>query len=222
MLVLNNISKGFGVNRKVLEDVSIELNHGMAAIVSGRNGSGKTTMARIIAGVYLADTGDIFFNGRKIVMTSPADKRYMMQETGFAFSDEKSFYGHLTAEENIDFFRSIYGKEKNPLYFKALSILGMEKFMASRFDSLSKGTKQKLCFLRALPGRPSLLVIDELDAMDDGSLEGADEILSGFVNEGGAVLKFTSKNPDKVAARRKFPSVNFFALEGGRLSHIDL
>ncbi len=193
MLGAKNITKVFGVKR-VLERLELpEVKNGDLVVISGSNGAGKTTLVRILSGVLLPDDGAVFYAGQVVAPFSSLRQR-LANEMGVVFSDEKSFYPHLSGGENVIFFEGLYDKKRGDLFFEAQKKLDAECFMNVGFDVLSKGMKQKMCFLRALIGEPSIIVMDELDALDSKSLKTIDEILESFVSNGGAVIKFTSKN----------------------------
>lgn len=194
MLTISNLSKSFN-GHSVFEKLTLEVKKGEFVVVSGANGTGKTTLTRILSGVILADGGEVAWKGRRVAPFSLA-RQEMSREIGVAFADEKTFYPHLSAEENIIFFENLYGKKRDGVFLEAIEILGAKDFMDKSFYSLSKGMKQKLCLLRALLGNPELLVVDELDALDEKSCSGADEMLKNYSIKIGAVLKFTSKKID--------------------------
>ena len=67
---MRNISKSFGESR-ALDDVSIDIKKGTIHAILGENGAGKTTLMNILYGLYQADSGEIYLNGRKVDMKTP-------------------------------------------------------------------------------------------------------------------------------------------------------
>ena len=71
-LELKNISKKFG-DKYANKNVSLTLHHGEIIAILGENGSGKTSMVNMVAGIYYPDEGEIFVDGNPAVITSPKD-----------------------------------------------------------------------------------------------------------------------------------------------------
>ena len=71
-LELRNVSKIFGT-KYANKNVDLTLKHGEILAILGENGSGKTSMVNMIAGIYYPDEGEIFVNGSPAVITSPKD-----------------------------------------------------------------------------------------------------------------------------------------------------
>ncbi|GHV72766.1 putative ribose/galactose/methyl galactoside import ATP-binding protein 2 [Spirochaetia bacterium] len=96
-LELTHISKGFpGV--QALDDVSFQLKKGTTHVLCGENGAGKSTLMKIINGLHQQDSGDIFVDGKKVVIQDPLHARKL----GIAMIyQELSFVPDMTLEENI-------------------------------------------------------------------------------------------------------------------------
>ena len=72
ILELKNISKAFGRNR-VLTNINLELKKGTVLGLMGENGAGKSTMMKILFGIYSKDDGRIFFDGKEVEFSNPKD-----------------------------------------------------------------------------------------------------------------------------------------------------
>ena len=72
-LELRHITKRFGSEVIANRDVSLQVLHGEILAILGENGSGKTTLMNMIAGIYFPDEGEIFVDGEKVTIASPAD-----------------------------------------------------------------------------------------------------------------------------------------------------
>lgn len=70
---LKNITKTFGESVIANKDVDLTVYHGEILSILGENGSGKTTLMNMISGIYFPDKGQIFVNGKEVVMRSPKD-----------------------------------------------------------------------------------------------------------------------------------------------------
>src|SRR4051812_37038872 len=97
LLQLSHISKAFpGV--KALNDVQFEMLPGEVHALLGENGAGKSTMIKIISGVYRPDTGEIAFEGKPIHFNNPREAQTLGIATIY---QELSLYPELTVAENI-------------------------------------------------------------------------------------------------------------------------
>src|SRR5437762_2211105 len=96
-VVFKNITKRFpGV--LALDDVSFEVNRGACHALVGENGAGKSTLGKILAGVYVADAGEILFDGRTVLAPTPLAARKL----GIAMvHQELAFCPNLTVAENL-------------------------------------------------------------------------------------------------------------------------
>lgn len=180
MIKISGLSKIFGkgtINEKVaLDHVNLALTEGEFVTVIGGNGAGKSTLLNCIAGVHLADTGQIILNGVNITHM-PEFKRsrwlgrvFQNPALGTAFD--------MTIEENLAI---AYGKnkkrglqpglsKKEMLYFReqlALLGLGLEDRMKDKVGLLSGGQRQALTLLMATLVQPKLLLLDEHTAALD-------------------------------------------------------
>src|SRR5689334_5305261 len=96
-LVFKNITKGFpGV--LALDDVSFEIERGACHALVGENGAGKSTLGKILAGVYVADSGEIMLEDRPVIAPNPLAARRL----GIAMvHQELAFCPNLTVAENL-------------------------------------------------------------------------------------------------------------------------
>src|SRR5215471_1652542 len=74
ILELRHVSKAFG-HVVALEDVSLQAFAGSVLVIVGDNGAGKSTMIKVLAGVYPVDAGEVRIDGRAVGLTSPARAR---------------------------------------------------------------------------------------------------------------------------------------------------
>jgi ABC-2 type transport system ATP-binding protein len=121
----------------------------------GRNGAGKTTLLKIIAGIILQD------NGSKQVNSGCA----FTGQVAYVSSNEKIFYEHLTAKQNIYFFSEISGlapkviKSRLSAYSKMFCL---DTDLLRKCWQLSSGTKRKLAIILGLMRESEVILIDEI------------------------------------------------------------
>ncbi|MBQ9266363.1 MAG: ABC transporter ATP-binding protein [Bacilli bacterium] len=119
---LENISKAFGWI-KALDDISLQINEGEILALLGENGSGKTSLMNVIAGIYHPDQGDVFIDDEKVTISSPKDA--FKYKIGMIHQHFK-LVNVFTAVENI-----VLGLEKSDYKkFKEEQIKTEEEFFA--------------------------------------------------------------------------------------------
>ncbi len=156
MLKVNNISKCYG-RVQALRDVSLSVADGEIFGLIGPDGSGKTTLFRIIATLLLADKGTAIVDGLDVV----SGMREIRSRVGY-MPGKFSLYQDLTVEENLDFFARIFGTTVEAGYDVIKAIYSqIEPFSKRRAGALSGGMKQKLALSCALVHSPRLLLLDE-------------------------------------------------------------
>jgi spermidine/putrescine transport system ATP-binding protein len=158
-----NIDKSFD-DVKALVDVTLDVREGEFFTLLGPSGCGKTTLLRIIAGLELADNGQVILGGRDITAL-PATKRQV--NTVF---QSYALFPHLSIFENVAFglrSRKFPQNEVQTRVGRRLEMLGLDE-MADRFPhQLSGGQQQRVALARALVNEPEVLLLDEpMSALD--------------------------------------------------------
>ena len=154
---LKHISKSFGA-QQVLTDISLVLEEGHTLAVLGKSGCGKTTLLRIIAGLELADNGEIWLNGKNMsgVAVHKRNAVYLNQEP--------LLFPHMTASANIAYGLEVRGVPASDIRRQTeqmLAELGLEDQGHKRPHQLSGGQRQRVSFGRAMIIHPSVLLLDE-------------------------------------------------------------
>lgn len=160
---LKNINVSFN-GHDVLKDFNLEIKNGEFVTFLGPSGCGKTTTLRLIAGFVTPQSGDIFFDGKRI-NNLPAHKR----EINTIFQNY-ALFPHLNVYENIAFGMRIAKKSEKEIdeqVKKMLKMVSLSDFHNRKITSLSGGQQQRVAIARALVNRPKLLLLDEpLGALD--------------------------------------------------------
>jgi len=159
MIKLDKVTKSYnGV--VAVDNVSIEIPPGSAAVILGPSGSGKTTLLRLIAGLEVPDAGEIYLDGA--LASSP--KRIMAPHRrgiGFVFQSA-ALWPHMTVAQNITF--GLNGLPKSEVrrrleeFLESMSLKGKEK----RYPhEISGGEARRVSLARTLAPRPKRLLMDE-------------------------------------------------------------
>ena len=154
LLELKNIEKSFG-EKEVLRGVSFSAESGRAFGLLGRNGAGKTTMIRILMGVFPSNSGEILIDGKPIDHKA-VQIGYLPEERGLyprkVIIDQLVYFAELKGMRRKDAIRSID-------YW--LTRLGMQEYRNKRLETLSKGNQQKIQLVTALAHDPHIVILDE-------------------------------------------------------------
>jgi len=153
LLKVGGLGKSFG-RKRVLEDVSFALEPGRVYGFLGRNGEGKTTLARILMGVIPADRGEVVFKGEAVPFKAAAYKR----EIGY-IPEDSFFYSWMKVMEFLRFNDSFYPKWDADRVRVLCENLGLDP--KARIRTLSRGEKLKLGLVAAVGAAPDLLILDD-------------------------------------------------------------
>ncbi len=167
LLTANDLHTYYG-DSYVLHGVSLALQPGKIVVILGRNGMGKTTLIRSIAGLTPPRKGDVFFEGRSLNGLPP----YAISQTGIAIVPQgRRIFKSLTVRENLALPTSgLAGRgravnQSNRKHWDMAEVLKAFPQLAERMDhgggALSGGEQQMLAIGRALMANPSVILMDE-------------------------------------------------------------
>lgn len=163
IISLQNIDVSFG-KENVLKSFNLNIRDGEFVTLLGPSGCGKTTTLRIIGGFVTPDTGDVFFNGKKI-NDLPPHKR----EVNTIFQ-KYALFPHLNVFENVAFGMRVHKKPEAQIretVGRMLEMVNLGGFARRSVNSLSGGQQQRVAIARALANEPKVLLLDEpLGALD--------------------------------------------------------
>jgi ABC-2 type transport system ATP-binding protein len=142
-LAARGIRKSFG-RRQVLAGLDLEVATGELTAVVGENGTGKTTLLRILAGDLRPDAGSVTVAGRP----GYCPQTVVLDEA-------------LTVDQHVRYFQAAYGIDRRDRADELIERLGFAACRGQRAGTLSGGTRQKLSLTLALMHDPPVLLLDE-------------------------------------------------------------
>jgi ABC-type multidrug transport system ATPase subunit len=153
---VKNISKTYK-NNIALSDISFEVKKGELFGLIGPDGSGKTSLIRILTTLLMPDSGTASVENLDVI----SDFKEIRKKIGY-MPGRFSLYQDLSVEENLNFFASVFGTtvEKNYSLIKDI-YYQIEPFKKRKAGQLSGGMKQKLALSCALIHKPDVLFLDE-------------------------------------------------------------
>ena len=180
MIQLQHISKRFG-KITVLDDISFSLEKGGIFAVLGPNGSGKTTILKIILGMVLPQKGDVSIHESKILKSWDYRKEISYLPQIARFPD------NLTVTELIKMMNDLRNMPSRE--DELIEMLGLQKFLDKKLGNLSGGTRQKVNIMLAFMFDSSILILDEPTAgLDPVSLIRLKELIMESKSKGKIIL----------------------------------
>ncbi len=170
-----NVTFGYpGSKEPIIRDLSFKIKAGEKVAILGKMGSGKSTIARLLSGLYEPDVGSILIDGVDLRQIDQADIR---RNLGFMLQETWLFSGSV--KENIQMGYVQYSDEH---ILKISKISGVDEFvrqnpqgydfkLKERGEGLSGGQKQSINLARSILHDPALLILDEPTSSMDGATE---------------------------------------------------
>jgi len=178
-----SISKTFH-NRRLFHDISVIFPQGICNCVIGENGTGKTTLLKIIAGLIKADAGTIIMKGN---CNYAGSNPYMLRGTVF---------------ENINYPLTLKrqgGKSNENQVNQMIDRLGLNKQKHQEACTLSAGEKQKVVLGRALVWNPDVLLLDEPTTnIDQKMIASVEELLMEYADNSSHTFVVVSHDHEQI------------------------
>jgi ABC-2 type transport system ATP-binding protein len=155
--LINFRKRGYEVQH-ALKDVSFEVKKGEFLGIVGRNGSGKSTLLKMLAGIYMPNSGTITVNGKLTPFI----------ELGVGFNPE------LSGRDNVFLNGALLGftrKEMEAMYDSIVEFAELERFMDQKLKNYSSGMQVRLAFSIAIRADTDILVLDEVLAVGDEAFQ---------------------------------------------------
>ncbi|MCD9543953.1 MULTISPECIES: ABC transporter ATP-binding protein [Photobacterium] len=167
LLSVNNLSYSYDGVRKTLDDVSFDIHKGEFVAIMGKNGSGKSTITRLIMGVLEADEGIITLNGNDLTNQSIFERS---QHIGVVMQNPNHMISHHMIFDEVASGLRNRGMDEAQIKIKVektLKLCGLGRYHHWPVDALSFGQKKRVTIATMLVLEPELLILDEPTAGQD-------------------------------------------------------
>ncbi len=179
---VRGLKKSYGL-KPILRGIDFALPQGQRIALLGANGTGKTTILRVLAGLSRPGAGTVRITGLDLLR----DAQRIRHRVGFV-AHQTYVYEELTVLENLLFFARLYSvAHPQERALTLLARVGLEKRTRERVGSLSRGQAQRLAWARALLHDPHLLLLDEPETgLDQEGQQLIDTLLAEHRSRGGS------------------------------------
>lgn len=200
-------------NSMILENISFSLKKNKYNVIIGKNGSGKSTILKLIVGLEKISGGQIFIDNEELVYKR--DELYKIRKkTGIVFQESNEHIIGETVAESL-----IFGMENNRIPLekmkenmaKYVKLFKLENIIDKKTVNLSGGEKQKVALAGAVITEPDIILLDEVTEMwDKATKEKMNGIIEKFLEDGKTVVSVTH-NPEEI---RRSDNIIFITEEG--------
>ena len=200
-------------NNMILENISFSLKKNKYNVIIGKNGSGKSTILKLIVGIEKISGGKIFIDNEELVYKR--DELYKIRKkTGIVFQESNEYIIGETVAESL-----IFGMENNRIPLekmkenmdKYIKLFQLENIIDKKTVNLSGGEKQKVALAGAVITGPEIILLDEVTEMwDKATKDKMNGIIEEFLKDGKTVVSVTH-NPEEI---KRSDNIVFITEEG--------
>ena len=200
-------------NNMILENISFSLKKNKYNVIIGKNGSGKSTILKLIVGLEKISGGQIFIDNEELVYKR--DELYKIRKkTGIVFQESNEYIIGETVAESL-----IFGMENNRIPLekmkenmtKYVKLFQLENIIDKKTVNLSGGEKQKVALAGAVITEPEIILLDEVTEMwDKATKDKMNGIIEEFLKDGKTVVSVTH-NPEEI---KRSDNIVFITEEG--------
>lgn len=168
LVEFRNVSFRYGEEQPwVLKDCSFEIFENEAIAIIGHNGSGKSTIAKLMNGLLFPQEGEIIINGQKVTTESIWEIR---KDVGMVFQNPDNQFVGTTVQDDVAFGMENRGMPRSEMVKRiddTLTAVGMKDYLMTEPHKLSGGQKQRVAIASVIAISPQVLILDEATAMLD-------------------------------------------------------
>ena len=177
----------------VFQNLNFSCKQGEIIGITGANGSGKSVLFKLIAGLYSPSYGEVLINGENIV-----PERQIPANLG-ALIEEPGFINYYSGFKNLQYLASIRGVVGNQEINDTLKIVGLYEQKDQKVKTYSLGMRKKLGIAQAIMENPSILLLDEpMNALDKSSVENMRTLFRKLSSEKGTTILIASHSEEDI------------------------
>ncbi|HEW3783890.1 TPA: ABC transporter ATP-binding protein [Streptococcus pneumoniae] len=177
----------------VFQNLNFSCKQGEIIGITGANGSGKSVLFKLIAGLYSPSYGEVLINGENIV-----PERKIPANLG-ALIEEPGFINYYSGFKNLQYLASIRGVVGNQEINDTLKIVGLYEQKDQKVKTYSLGMRKKLGIAQAIMENPSILLLDEpMNALDKSSVENMRTLFRKLSSEKGTTILIASHSEENI------------------------
>jgi phospholipid/cholesterol/gamma-HCH transport system ATP-binding protein len=195
---LEGVTKSFG-DRKVLDDITIEVPTGSAFCLLGRSGTGKSVTLKHIIGLLQPDSGRVLVHGKDVSRLKGQELAEVRRSMGFLFQNS-ALFDSITVGENVAFPLRRHtdwpDRKIREVAAAKLADVGLDKDFDKMPADLSGGMKKRAGLARAMALDPDILLVDEPSAgLDPITSDEIDDLLVALKEKGTTLVVVTHNIP---------------------------
>lgn len=156
-IIVSDIRKKFD-KYEVLKGIDLKIRDSSFTIILGPSGCGKSTLLRIISGLEVPDSGNIYIGGKEVTYAEPKDRQTAMVFQNYAL------YPHMNAYKNVEYslkIKKVPKAEREERVMEALRTVSMEDQAKKMPAQMSGGQRQRIALARAIVKKPQVFLMDE-------------------------------------------------------------
>ena len=196
----NNVNFAYDEESVVLKNFNLTINDGEMVAILGHNGSGKSTIAKIMMGLLEVENGEIYINDKLLSADTIEECRKHMS---IIFQNPDNQFVGVTVKDDIAFGlenKNLPRKEIIERINKYLRMVSMEKFIDNAPEELSGGQKQRVAIAGALAMESELMIFDESTSMlDPKGTKEVNEMIKKIKNENNKTIIVITHNLEEAS-----------------------
>lgn len=195
IIALKDVSKTYQQSNFSLKHLSFEVHQGEIIGLIGQNGTGKSTILKMVSGLIPYDTGEILYEDQVIKDMSSKQKRLMRKDIAYIFQNHNLLLGETVYYHLALVYKLNQQKVDEAAIDDILQFLGLSALKKVKCHHLSGGQQQKVAIAMAILQKPRLILCDEISAaLDTTSEQEIFDLLAKLRKERGIAILMIAHN----------------------------